>query len=108
AFAPYVTQLPWIAVWISAGLVAFSRGLDSIRPEPLTTAARIGIAISAVALYVKLAALLHPSKLVIDAVFQAHRLEWVLTGRYFFTQTMPSGVQFPYAIALYVFAAPWT
>ena len=35
--------------------------------------------------------------------------EWVLDGRYFFTQPMPSGVPLPpYAIALYVFAAPWT
>ena len=42
-----------------------------------------------------------------DAVFHAHRLEWVLGGRYFFTQPMPSGVSFPYAIALYVAAAPF-
>ncbi len=28
--------------------------------------------------------------------------------RYFFTQPMPGGVTFPYAIGLYVFAAPWT
>ncbi len=32
---------------------------------------------------------------------------WILEGRFFFTQPMPSGVQFPYAIGLYVFAAPW-
>ncbi len=37
----------------------------------------------------------------------AHRLDYVLAGRYFFTQVMPGGVQFPYAIALYVFASPW-
>lgn len=108
AFAPYAARLPWTAGWIAVGLMAVSSGLDWIRRVPLTTAARVVIAISAVVLYVKLAALLHPSKLDIDVVFQAHRLEWVLTGRYFFTQTMPSGVQFPYAIALYVFAAPWT
>ena len=108
SFSPYVARLTWTAVWIAAGLVGIARGLDWIRRVPLTTAARAVIAISAVVLYVKLAALLHPSKLVIDAVFQAHRLEWVLSGRYFFTQTMPSGVQFPYAIALYVFAAPWS
>ena len=40
-------------------------------------------------------------------MFQAHRLQWVLDGRYYFTQLMPSGVQFPYAIGLYVFSAPW-
>src|SRR4029453_3080605 len=62
---------------------------------------------SAAVLYLKLLALLHPSKLVADALFHAHRLEWVMAGRYFFTQPMPSGVSFPYAIGLYVFAAPW-
>src|SRR5690606_27608778 len=36
------------------------------------------------------------------------RLMWVLDGRYYFTQPMPSGVTVPYAIGLYVFAMPWT
>jgi hypothetical protein len=55
----------------------------------------------------KLAALSHPAKALIDGLFQAHRLEWVMAGRYFFTQPMPSGVQFPYAIGLYATAAPF-
>jgi hypothetical protein len=66
-----------------------------------------GFAFSAAALFVKLLGLLHPSKPTIDAVFHAHRLEYILSGRYFFTQVMPGGVQFPYAIALYVIASPW-
>src|SRR4029453_15971721 len=45
---------------------------------------------------------------IVDALFQGDRLEWVLSGRYYFTQTMPDGVRFPYAIALYVFSMPWT
>ncbi|MBE3135334.1 MAG: hypothetical protein IMZ55_17850 [Acidobacteria bacterium] len=61
-----------------------------------------------IALFLKLLVLLHPSKLMIDVVFHAHRLQWILDGRWFFTQPMPSGVRFPYAIGLYVFAAPWT
>jgi hypothetical protein len=40
-------------------------------------------------------------------MFHAHRLDGVLAGRYFFTQPMPSGVAFPYAIGLYVVAAPF-
>jgi hypothetical protein len=32
----------------------------------------------------------------------------VLAGHYFFTQPLGSGVNFPYAIGLYVFAAPWS
>ncbi|MBF6216490.1 hypothetical protein IU487_36585, partial [Nocardia puris] len=31
-----------------------------------------------------------------------------MAGRYYFTQVMPGGVEFPYAIGLYVFAAPWS
>src|SRR4029079_16612791 len=36
------------------------------------------------------------------------RFEWVLAGKYYFTQGMPGGVTFPYAIGLYLFAAPWS
>ena len=35
-------------------------------------------------------------------------LQLVLSGGYYFTQVMPSGVTFPYAIGLYVVATPWT
>ena len=59
------------------------------------------------ALYLLLLAVLHPSKALVDALFHAHRLEWVRAGNYFFTQPMPDGVAFPYAIALYVVASPW-
>lgn len=58
-------------------------------------------------LFLQLIALLHPSKDVVDAVFHARRLGWVLDGRYYFTQPMPGGVQFPYAIGLYASAAPF-
>ncbi len=85
-----------------AGLAAIQIG------RPLSMAARVVLAISAIVLLAKLLALLHPSKLIVDAVFHAHRLQWVLEGRFYFTQVMPSGVRFPYAIGLYVFAAPWS
>jgi hypothetical protein len=68
----------------------------------------MAIVVSAAVLYLKLLGLLHPSKLPVDAVFHAHRLEWVLAGKYYFTQGMPGGVTFPYAIGLYLFAAPWS
>ena len=58
-------------------------------------------------MYLLLLAVLHPSKALVDALFHAHRLEWVRAGNYFFTQPMPDGVAFPYAIALYVVASPW-
>jgi hypothetical protein len=106
AFTSYPPRLARIAAVIAAATLsalAVARWRRPVRPE-----ARWVLALSAATLFVELLGLLHPSKLVIDAVFQAHRLEWVLAGRYLFTQPMPDGVRFPYAIALYVAAAPWT
>ncbi|MCU0256966.1 MAG: hypothetical protein MUF60_09485, partial [Vicinamibacterales bacterium] len=85
-----------------AGLLA--RG----RRRPLHPAAAFAVTFAAGAMLLELYALLHPAKPLVDALFHAHRLEWVLDGRYYFTQPMPDGVRFPYAIALYVVAAPWT
>jgi hypothetical protein len=76
--------------------------------RPLTTAARLAIVVSACGFYLKLAFLLHPDKDVVDAVFHAHRLDWVLAGRFYFTQLSTSATPFPYAIGLYVFSAPWS
>ena len=42
-----------------------------------------------------------------DALFQAHRFEWVRDGSWFFTSIAPGGYQFPYAIGLYVAALPF-
>ncbi len=58
--------------------------------------------------YLKLIFLLHPDKDLVDAVFHAHRLDWVLAGRFYFTQLSTSATPFPYAIGLYVFSAPWS
>lgn len=106
-YVPYVDRAPWLAFWIAAAMLAIITLFDRMRRERLRQTARFVIAFAAAALYLKLLALLHPATPLVDAVFQAHRLEWVLGGRYFFTQPMPGGVQFPYAIGLYVFAAPW-
>lgn len=97
-----------LALWIALATVVVAYGLQWLTRRPLRNTARFVVAFAAAVLYLKLLGLLHPSKMLVDAVFQAHRLEWVLGGRYFFTQPMPGGVQFPYAIALYVIAAPWS
>jgi hypothetical protein len=110
AFGPYsayLDRVPWLALWIALSMVAAVKGLEWPRRPALRQTARFAIAFAATALYLKLLGLLHPSKALVDAVFQAHRLEAVLGGSYYFTQLMPSGVRFPYAIGLYVFAAPW-
>ena len=43
-----------------------------------------------------------------DAQFNAHRLDWVLGGKLYFTQPFVGGIQMPYAIGLYRFASLWT
>lgn len=98
SFAAWIAALAFTSWW----LLARASGQ---RPGG---AATFVLVFAAGALYLKILGLLHPSKPVVDALFHAHRLEWVLGGRYYFTQPMPSGVSFPYAIGLYVFAMPWT
>lgn len=98
---PWLASLATVAAVAMAGAIAWRTGRKA-RPE-----ARFVLAYSSVALYLLLLALLHPSKALVDAQFHAHRLEWVHSGRYFFTQPMPDGVAFPYAIALYVVSLPW-
>jgi hypothetical protein len=107
-YIPFSAAMIWHALWIGVATVVLVAALDGLREPGLPQAARVAIVVSAVVLYLKLLGLLHPSKLVIDAVFHAHRFEWVLAGKYYFTQPMPGGVTFPYAIGLYVFAAPWS
>jgi hypothetical protein len=51
--------------------------------------------------------LLHPDTPVGDALFQAHRFQEVVGGRWLFTSVAPGGYQFPYAPGLYVFALPF-
>jgi hypothetical protein len=107
-YIPFAETAIWFAIWICIAAVVLVAVFDRCRPVALESSARMAIVLSAAVLYLKILGLVHPSKLVIDAVFHAHRLEWVLSGRYYFTQPMPSGVTFPYAIGLYVFAAPWS
>ncbi len=77
------------------------------RKDPLRNTARFVICFSAGALYLQLLALLHPAKPIVDALFHAHRFDEVLAGRLYFTQLSTSATPFPYAIGLYLFAAPW-
>jgi hypothetical protein len=107
-YGEYPAHAVRLAFWIACALVVVVYATGLLRPAPLRNTARFVFAFSAGVLYLKLLTLLHPSKALIDALFQAHRLQWVLEGRYFFTQPMPDGVQFPYAIGLYVVAAPWS
>lgn len=90
----------------AAGVLVLIAAVLRIRRPPVAGAAIAAVCVSTVLACLKLAALAHPAKPLVDALFHAHRLQWVLSGRYFFTQPLPDGVQFPYAIGLYVAAAP--
>jgi hypothetical protein len=108
--APYGTYLQRVPVVAAVAALLSSLAVIAIegwRKRPLSGAARFAIACSGAACFLELIVLMHPAKLPVDAIFHAHRLEWVMAGRYFFTQPLPDGVQFPYAIALYVVAAPF-
>lgn len=107
-FTEFAIPVDWLAgvlaLMLWATLLVSRRALG----RPISAAGQFALFVTVAVLYLKLITLVHPSKLIVDALFHAHRLEWVLDGRYYFTQIMPSGVRFPYAIGLYVFAAPWT
>jgi hypothetical protein len=108
--APYTqhaARAVWLALWIGVCLVAAHAGLGRGRRESLSSAAKFVLVFAAAALYLKLLALLHPGKPIVDGLFHAHNLSKVLAGTPFFVQTI-GHVRFPYAVALYVFAAPWT
>jgi hypothetical protein len=109
--APYSTfpsVATALAVLIAAALLVVAVIARRVNGAPLSGAALFVLAFSSGVLYLQLLGLMHPRKDLVDAVFHAHRLGWVLDGRLLFTQPMPDGVRFPYAIGLYVFAAPWS
>lgn len=107
-FSAFAVPIEWFAVALALVVLVTLCLLRLAMKRSVSAAGRVALFVTFGLLYLKLLVLFHPSKLLVDAVFHAHRLEWVLDGRYFFTQPMPSGVRFPYAIGLYVFAAPWT
>ena len=107
-FGPFSGTVARLAAWIALLMVAALGVLRaSLRRSP-SAAARFVVAFSAGALYLKLIALVHPAKLLVDALFHAHRFDAVLAGRFYFTQLSTSATPFPYAIGLYLFAAPWS
>ena len=69
-------------------------------------AAAIILAVSVV----KLGVFWHPAAIVGDGIFQVHRAQVVHGGHYIFTSVTPKPFfEFPYPVALYVFAQPfWT
>jgi hypothetical protein len=106
-FGPYPTAAISLAFWIAMAMAGAVALIGLMRREPLRNTAKFVVTCSAGTLYLQLLALLHPSKPVIDALFHAHRFDEVLAGNFYFTQLSTSATPFPYAIGLYLFAAPW-
>ena len=105
-FLKYSSTTAVMALSVAGAFLLIVRIIEAIRRRPLQRPALIAAALSAGALILKLAALFHPSMPLGDSVFQAHRLSDVLSGQYIFRQQVGE-TRFPYAIGLYVFAAPW-
>ena len=57
---------------------------------------------------IQLLLLAHPDMPLGDAIFQAHRYQDVLGGKYYFTSIAPGNYQFPYPIGLYVASLPFS
>ena len=107
-FTPYSGAVRRAGLGVAGAMGLVLLAVQLIRRTRLSGWARFAIAASAVALFLKVIALLHPAKPVIDALFHAHRLEQVMAGGWYFTQPFVGGVEMPYAIGLYIFALPWT
>jgi len=105
-YTAYPNQALWLAGWTTVAIVVGVRLIEIVRAKALEQAACAVIVLSGAVFYLEMLGLLHPSKGLVDAVFHAHRFERVLAGSYYFTQPVRN-TEFPYAIALYVFAAPW-
>lgn len=103
----YTSLVPWIAGWVAVLAALAVSGAQRWMGQRLRNTARFALAFTVGALYLKLLVLTHPSMPIGDALFQAHRFEWVRDGRYFFTSIAPGGYEFPYAIGLYLAAWPF-
>lgn len=99
-FGAFVT---WPAAAITgASLVSGCLAWLLVRRRPVAT---MVMAITGIAVFLKLLILTHPSMPIGDAMFHAHRLQTVLAGNYYFTSITPGNYQFPYAPGLYVFSS---
>lgn len=108
AHGRYPSHVLLLAIGVGAGAWILPRLLQSIARKPWTAAARGVVAVSAVACFLKLLVLLHPTTPLGDGVFHAHRFEYVLDGRFYFTSIAPGDYSFPYPILLYLVSTPFS
>lgn len=106
-YVQYSSHVLVLAAGLGAGVVAAAWIVKRLRRERLSTAALGAVAISLAACFLKLLMLLHPNMPIGDGVFHAHRFEYVLAGRLYFTSLTPDNYAFPYPIFLYLVSAPF-
>lgn len=71
-----------------------------------SAAGRVVVVLTWLSAALEMFALGHPSMKIGDALFHAHRFQEVLAGQWLFTSITPGEYRFPYAVGLYVAAAP--
>jgi hypothetical protein len=106
-YGHYASQVLVLAAGLGSGLLAAVWSVEKLRRQRLSAAAIGVVAICLGACYLKLLMLLHPDMPIGDGVFHAHRFEYVLAGRLYFTSLTPDNYAFPYPIFLYLVAAPF-
>jgi hypothetical protein len=108
AHLPYPALALKVAAGLGAGGVAAVWIVNGVRRQRLSAPALGAVTLSLGACYLKLLVLLHPSMPIGDGLFHAHRLGYVLAGRFYFTSMAPGDYLFPYPIFLYLVAAPFS
>ena len=106
-YGQYPSHVLVLAAGLGAGMLATVWSVERMRRQTLSPAALGVVAICLAASYLKLLMLLHPNMPIGDGVFHAHRFEYVLAGRFYFTSLTPDNYAFPYPIFLYLVAAPF-
>jgi hypothetical protein len=106
-YVQYPLQVLALAAGLGAGVLAAVWSVERLRRERLSSVATCVVALCLAAGYLKLLMLLHPNMPIGDGVFHAHRFEYVLAGRFYFTSLTPDNYAFPYPIFLYLVAAPF-
>ena len=104
AYTDYPDVIARMSGWMSLLTAAIVIGLPTVRKSSWSGTAKFVAVYSTVVALLKLGLLLHPDMPVGDAMFQAHRFQYVLGGNFFFTSIAPGNYSFPYAPGLYVLA----
>jgi hypothetical protein len=107
SYSPLPAVAVPLAAWIAAVFVIPTALIAAATRRRVDIWTALALAVTVAFLFLKLLALFHPQKAVVDALFHAHRFERVLAGHFYFTQLSTSGTPFPYAVGLYAFSTLW-